>query len=221
MATENVTNSSLYPPTVIIPTLVFDVTRAATSASCILSVVGTAVIFVTYILWQDVRSTSRKILVYISAADFVFVVCNFLGIWNVPSPSACFVQSFTKTAAVMSSTFWTVALAVFLYVSTALEQVRLAEKLMWLFHAVCWLVPLAVAATAASCGVLGESHFIDGAGWCWIKETSLSHKEEIMWMLLTGMLWQMVAFPVILVLYVLLKIRLRKIVSSTQSIAFE
>lgn len=194
-----------------------------------LSIVGTLFIFITFYLWKDIRSNSRKILMYISIADLLVVICHIAGVWYIPDLNACIVQAFVNIFAMMSSTFWTAAMAIYLYVTACRRQFQLSLKMMAWFHIICWFVPLTMASFALTFGELGRSGFLGAAGWCWVQTYNPfkneeknedyrpfhtpSHEEQVLWMILTDYLWKVVAFCIIIILYTLLKFKLREAVS--------
>ena len=192
----------------------FHATMILTTISATLSILGSVFIFVTYCLWEDVRSSSRKILVCITLADFLAATCHMAGVWYIPIFSACIAQAFLTNFALMSSAFWTVAMAIYLYVSGARRQVQLAQKMMIWFHVICWLVPLISTCLALWFDALGRSAFFGAAGWCWIrnKDSHFTRKEQIQWMIWTDYFWRIIAFGIIIVLYTLLRYKLRQAV---------
>ena len=190
--------------------------RTLVTITCILSLLGASVIIVTYIVWKDMRSTSRKILVYISIADSVVAVSYMFGTFlpQNTNSAACTTQSFFSTTACLWSFFWTLFLAIFLYTTIALQKPRTAEKMFWIFHGIGWGVPLFIVSLALSENVLGNDRDIYSSAWCWIKVQgsgkSLQDNSYVMWMLVTGKAWEILVFVLILIFYGLLKWHLRE-----------
>lgn len=180
----------------------------------ILSLFGTLFIIVSFFLWKDIRTTSRRILVYISIADFLTCVATIAAITNfwlsrTENKEVCFVQSIIGTFSVLCSFFWTVSLALHLYISVCWKNSRLAERLLYLFHVFGWGIPTIIVTVAASTHKLGDNGNKVSAGWCWIN-IKLSWYEQIEWMLLAGKLWEIMAFCAIVVLYALVKRNMKK-----------
>ena len=48
--------------------------------SAVLSIIGSLLIISTYVLWKDLRTTTRRLLVYLSACDFVTALFNLIGL---------------------------------------------------------------------------------------------------------------------------------------------
>jgi G protein-coupled receptor 157 len=163
-----------------------------------LSIFGSLTIILTYFIFQDLQSTTRKFLVYISFGDF-FTVYPYLIVAWLPHNSEwsdsinCKVQSFVTTTAVMWSFFWTSSLAIYLYLVIVRKNQEQADKLMPYFHVINWGLPLALVTAACIKHMLGGEGSIDSGGWCWI---SLKHGRAIArgWMLACGKLWEMLSY---------------------------
>lgn len=183
------------------------------SISGFLSIIGTLIIIFTFFKWKDVQSTSRQILVFISIADFFAVVGNTVSLLSPPNSTVCTVQSIIGSFFILSSFFWTVFLAVYLYVACTHKMVVLAERLMVPFHLVGWGVPCIIVCTGAITGKFGNNGDTVSSGWCWIRTTGLSREEQIKWMLIAGKFWEVLAFVVITMLYILIKRGMRQDVS--------
>ena len=140
------------------------------------------------------------------------------GVWYIPTYGACVTQAFLTVFAINSSTLWTAAMAIYLYIITSRRQIQLAQKMMFWFHLICWFVPLIMACLALIFGKLGRSGFIGAAGWCWIQTynnygKTLSYSQQVLWMILTNFMWKVIAFGIIITLYTLLRLKLKEAVS--------
>ncbi|XP_069545167.1 G-protein coupled receptor 157 [Brachyistius frenatus] len=172
--------------------------------SCALSFAGSSLIILTYILWSDLRTTPRKLLVYLSVSDWLSAVSYAFGVWRVfRSDSAeCIAQGSISTFANTSSFFWTVAIAVYLYIFIVKSSQRVADSLVLLFHLVSWGVPLAITVVAVCLNKIGYDASEVSVGWCWV---SIYAPDRILWMLLTGKIWEFLAYLTLPVLYILIK----------------
>lgn len=188
--------------------------RVLVSVFSALSLFGASVIIITYIIWKDIRSTSRKILVYISIADCVTVGSYLFGAWLPPNTNSlyCTAQSFLATTANLWSFFWTTFLAVFLYLTVARQRLRLAKTMFYVFHFIGWGVPLLIVCIALERDVLGNDRDIYSSAWCWIRvqNSGESNAPIIFWMLITDKLWEISMFIIVLVFYSLLKCHIRE-----------
>lgn len=188
-----------------------------TTITSILSFFGTLFIIVSYFVWKDIRSKSRRILVYISIADFctaVATVAATASFWLTGSETkqVCFIQSIIGTLSVLCSFFWTAFMAVYLYLNVCKKTSRLANRLLYFFHMCGWGVPVVIVSIGASTNKLGNNGDQVTSGWCWVNKT-LPWNEQVLWMFLAGKLWEIMACLVIVLLYGLLKRSMAKKVS--------
>lgn len=186
-----------------------EVNKALTTISASFSLLGTFLIIATFVAWKDFRSKSRRILVYISIADFFIAGGNLLGVWLVDENSnACKAQSFISTCASLWSFFWTVFLGLYMYTAVASKQGNKADVMVKFFHVIGWGVPLVIVSVALGLGKLGKEN-VDTAGWCWI-DGRLKQEEKKIWMFITGKAWEISAYFLCSIFYLMLKCRIRK-----------
>ncbi|XP_071332074.1 G-protein coupled receptor 157 [Trachinotus anak] len=172
--------------------------------SCALSFVGSSLIVLTYIVWSDLRTTPRRLLVYLSVSDWLSAVSYAFGVWRVFQTDSvdCIVQGAVSTFANTSSFFWTVAIAVYLYVFIVRSSQRVADSLELIFHLVSWGVPLIITIAAVSLNKIGYNASEMSVGWCWVR---IHAPDRVLWMLLTGKIWEFLAYLTLPVLYILIK----------------
>uniref|UniRef100_A0A3P8TUQ5 G protein-coupled receptor 157 n=1 Tax=Amphiprion percula TaxID=161767 RepID=A0A3P8TUQ5_AMPPE len=146
--------------------------------SCALSFLGSSLIILTYIIWSDLRTTPRRLLVYLSVADWLSAVSYAFGVWRVFRSDSvdCVVQGAISTFANTSSFFWTVAIAVYLYIFIVRSSQRVADSLVLSFHFVSWGVPLAITIAAVCLNKIGYD--------------AIHAPDRVLWMLLTGKIWE-------------------------------
>lgn len=106
--------------------------------SCALSFLGSLLIIITYIIWADLRTTPRKLLVFMSVADLLSAISYSFGVWKIFDEDSldCIVQGAISTFANTSSFFWTVAIAIYLYIFIVRSSQRVADSLVLYFHLV-------------------------------------------------------------------------------------
>ncbi|XP_029974796.1 G-protein coupled receptor 157 [Salarias fasciatus] len=185
-------------------TVVYLSEQVVVLCSCALSFLGSTLIIATYILWSDLRTTPRRLLVYLSVADWLSAVSYAYGAWSAfraDSPE-CVAQGAVSTFSNTSSFFWTVAIAVYLYVFIVRCSQRAADSLVLPFHLVSWGVPLAITVAAVCLNKIGYNASEVSVGWCWIR---IQAPDRVLWMLLTGKIWEFLAYVTLPVLYVLIK----------------
>lgn len=136
-----------------------------------LSIAGCFMIIATYILYREIRSSSRHIIICISISDLILSVANLIGdkYDDQYTTSFCKIQSFIGSTAVSCSFMWTMMLSVFLYICLVKEKLKYAVSLIhpW-FHLVCWLFPLGINVVALLLGKLGNNSDMVASGVCWI-----------------------------------------------------
>lgn len=172
--------------------------------SCTFSFFGSLLIIVTYIIWPDLRTTPRKLLVFLSVADLLSVVSYAYGVWSVFETDSvdCIVQGAFSTFANTSSFFWTVAIAIYLYILIVKSSQRLADSLVLFFHITSWGVPLGITVAALCLHKIGYDASEVSVGWCWV---SVQAPDNVLWMLLTGKIWELLAYITLPILYILIK----------------
>ncbi|XP_045155141.1 G-protein coupled receptor 157, partial [Echinops telfairi] len=188
------------PPTVLVPS-----ERAVVLLSCALSALGSGLLVATHALWPDLRSPARRLLLFLSLADLLSAASYFYGVLqDFSGPSwDCVLQGALSTFANTSSFFWTVAIALYLYFSIVRgAHGPRAGRLLWAFHLVSWGVPLAVTVAAVLLKKIGYDASDVSVGWCWID---LEAKDRALWMLLTGKLWEILAYVTLPVIYILIR----------------
>ncbi|KAM5322062.1 G-protein coupled receptor 157-like isoform 2-T2 [Glossophaga mutica] len=188
------------PPTELVPS-----ERAVVLLSCVLSALGSGLLVATHALWPDLRSQARRLLLFLSLADLLSAVSYFYGVLqDFSGPSwDCVLQGALSTFANTSSFFWTVAIALYLYLSIVrATRGHRAGLLLWAFHIVSWGVPLTITVVAVILNKIGYDSSDVSVGWCWID---LEVEDRVLWMLLTGKLWEMLAYVTLPVLYLLIR----------------
>ncbi len=148
--------------------------RIVVIAVCVLSILGASLIILTYVLYKDLRTTARQLLVNLSVANIVIAVSHIAGtfivqkfvekkddrvVFVVDTDPVCSAQAAFTMFGALSSLLWTMTLAVYMFVMIVLSRPRLAKKLMYIFYPVCWGGPLVLTVCFAAIGYLG---FIPG-----------------------------------------------------------
>ncbi|KXJ24358.1 G-protein coupled receptor 157 [Exaiptasia diaphana] len=200
-----------------------EVNQVLSTVAGSLSIFGTIMIFITFALWKDMRTTSRKILVFISIGDLFTAMVNVSGVsmsstTGILDMTFCKIQSFVNIAAILSSFFWTVYLSIFLYLSLCGLRREREKKVMFVFHVTAWGIPLIVALSAASVGnAFGQTSISDG--WCWISR-NLSSNLLLFWMFFAGKGWEILSYLAITIFYIKAKIVLKRKMCSSSSTPF-
>jgi hypothetical protein len=183
-----------------------------------LSAFGSVAIIVTYFLWRDLQTTTRRILVYISIGDFFATYPSLVIFWTKEYEEdgfSCKLQSFITSTAIMWSFFWTTSLAIYLYIALVKRRYDTSEKLMVIFHVINWCLPTILLGAALYERQLGSTDSKSTAGWCWIKIGD-NRKSAVIWMLICGKFWEMISYVINGVLYYYITIKIKKEVSFSE-----
>ena len=168
-----------------------------TVISSLLSIFGSSLIIVSYLLWKDVRkSTARAILLFLAIADFltaagylwsaIVYLLNFSSVYNTNGVAssntsinftwACRIESFWDTYFPLVSFFWTAHLAIYFVVTLVFLKPGLAKKLMIPFHLTAWFIPLILCIVGVWTGWLGpngpsanETEDVTAGAWCFVS----------------------------------------------------
>ncbi len=182
--------------------------KTLVSIFCLLSIAGSLLIIITFIVWSDIRTGARTILVYLSVSDLLASAANLYGtIRDFNSDTTdCIIQSGISTFGDISSFLWTISLAVYMYVTIVRVDKTRADRLLIPFHAISWGIPVIIIVGAVLSGGLGYDASYISVGWCWVN---LDGKLFLLWILLAGKLWEILAYIILPVLYLLVKKHIR------------
>ncbi|XP_048375516.1 G-protein coupled receptor 157 [Sphaerodactylus townsendi] len=177
--------------------------RAAVLGSCALSAAGSGLLVATHARWPELRTRPRQLLLWLSLADLLSAAAYFYGALRAfRGPSwDCVAQGALSSFANTSAFFWTVAVALELYLAIV-RGAPARPALLALFHALSWGVPLVITAVAVALKKIGYDASDVSVGWCWID---IEAKDRVLWMLLAGKLWEILAYFTLPVFYILIR----------------
>ena len=177
-----------------------------------LSILGALIIITTFLMWPDLRTNSRRIIVFISIGDLFVAISNITGLYTKPPAdgTTCKIQATLNIMAVLSSFLWTTYLSCYFYLTICKKiSTQVESRMMLFFHATAWGIPLLLAAIAYGVEAVGNSHDLVSSGWCWITSHQLWWK-MVLWMCIAGKGWEILAYIAITVFYVLVKLQIRR-----------
>lgn len=137
---------------------------------------------------------------------------NILGVWHQTQKAtqACQAEGFLIIFSVTSSFFWTSCLTIHLYLIIMNKNHLISHsKKMFIFHAISWGLPLALAFIALGCDVIGPSPSLNEnktyiklttGGWCWIKNFDDDEMKTVAWTMMTWKFWELSSYLLITVL---------------------
>lgn len=161
---------------------------AVSLVSCSLSVVGSIITILPYLLWKDVRTGLRRVITYLAIADFftasgyIMASINYI-VYNRKTnhmkssnskgepctrfDEVCQIQAYISSWSSYSMFWWTLLLALFFYWAVVKGGTKKVEKYFPLYHVLSWGSPILVMFPLLATGSLGYSLFAAG-GWCFI-----------------------------------------------------
>ena len=221
-----------------------DALRAVVGVTCFLSIVGSLLIILSYLLFKDLRTTARLILLHLSLADFGVAFSNLFGdvykfyrfancatldrpdlplLYPPLQNNLCIAQAFFAHFSTISSVLWTMMLAAYMYtVVTKIKEGPESNRwFMFFSYAFCYGMPLALNIWMLSTHKLGFSPF-DTSGWCGTiitnaHEVAEHHRRDYVTAVLGYDLWIVLTTVFIVAIYVSLHFYVRKEVGVTLS----
>lgn len=195
---------------------------------CVLSILGSLAIVVTYALLKEIRSKARELLVHISLMDFMYTIANLVGLMipyrdHLPAScngsycgkdhktysNVCQTQAFLALYGTIGSVLWTLALAVYLYYRTVSRDVTVTRRLVIVLYIVCYALPLYVSLWLLLDGHMGYPHnALSGAGWC-----SINDDADDLVVLMSYDIWIWLGIIVLIPLYLVIHVHIRHQVS--------
>lgn len=167
-------------------------TLPATLVSSSLSIVGSALIIISFALWSAVRkSTARKMLLFLAIADFFTavgflsaVIHHYVFIHIYKSKQGfrnnehnyilfCRGQAFVTVYFQCVSFFWTAYLAIYFTVILVFNKPKLGMKLFQPFVFTAWGVPLIICGYLLASKRFGIGDSRSTVGWCFIDNRFL------------------------------------------------
>lgn len=192
--------------------------RAAVSVSCILSILGSLLIIISFII-QKHRTKAREILVHISFMDLGVGLANLIGALvyfdrfyetvDGASPHIdhlCKTQAFFAEYCTLTSIFWTAALAAYLYlVILHHRQPILAQIFLRACYFVCYGLALLISVWLVLTDRLGYSPY-DSSGWCSLIALDPKTGETDMFVLVFAYeIWVYLAAILIVIMYLAIR----------------
>ena len=186
-----------------------------TTTAASLSLIGALLIIITFIMWPDLRTNSRRMIMFISIGDFSVALFNIIGIYNPSSDNEiCRMQSLVTNVAILSSFMWTLNLSFYFYLTICRKiSAEYERRIMQLLHLIGWGIPILIGIIAFTMGAYGFSRNVLTPGWCWISENQKWWK-VVMWMFITGKGWEIISYICIFKFYLLVILQIRREVCS-------
>ena len=166
--------------------------------TCVLSVFGASLIILTYVLFKDLRTTARQLLVNLSVADIFVAGSHFAGLltnYRRFSTKPCFytngdvsttdtwcdIQGGLTMFGTIASFLWTIGVAVYLLFVIVLRRPVAAKRLVYTLYVLCWGIPAALVIAFGVAGYLGFEENVDigELGSCCPLSCRLMHAQVV------------------------------------------
>lgn len=202
--------------------------RSVVGVTCLLSMAGSILIIFSYLVFRDLRTKARLILVHLSIGDFGVALANLFGavfhfdrhynhsITLEPKPVnyLCQGQAFVAHFSTISSVLWTIILAVFMYTFiTKMSKLstnanKAFNKYMSFSYLFCYGVALYITLWMLLTSRLGFAPY-ESSGWCAIIERN-HHGEDYIAAVFGYDLWIVLTFILIIVIYISLHVFIKQ-----------
>ena len=152
--------------------------------TCSLSVIGSLLMILPYVLWKDLRTGVRAIVTFLAIADLFTALGYVMGSFNYITyennrkdseikacqefDTVCQIQAYISSWSSLSSFWWTAILAFYLYWTIAKGDTQKVNRYFPLYHILAWSSPLLVMFPLLATHSLGYSLFA-ASGWCFIR----------------------------------------------------
>ena len=174
---------------------------AIVQISCLLSMIGSALVVFTWAYPIQNRSKHARILLFwLSVADFMTSFFYFFQTFGFQDSNETFCKVFALLDIFfpVASFIWTSFVAYYIYFVITMRTfpgVLVWKRMLFNFHVICWFVSLLVVVLVAAFSKEGSSSADDDAmnddgglsntgGWCWI--TASDRVEKFYWELIGG-----------------------------------
>ena len=181
------------------------------------SLLGSFLIILTFIIFRDIRTTSREILAHLSLADMLSSAALVWGVaasYDSSSELGCQIQSVLLIYFGISEVLWTCALAFYLFVIITRESEWGRSGCPRSLLLICWGVGLIITPVACGLGKTGvDKRYWNTARWCLVRgaedKKMGGSAQYVLWSMIVGDGWNFLAIAWTLVFYILTKRHLR------------
>lgn len=197
--------------------------RTVVGITCGLSIIGSLLIILSYIIHKKNRTKSREILVHISLMDLGVGLSNLIGVLvyydqfysysddgfyeaQVYIDNLCKTQAFFAAYCSLGSIFWTTALAGYLYIAILYHQnPKFSVYFLRFCYFLCYGLAFTISIWLVLSHKLGYSPF-DSSGWCsLIVKDPVSGKSNLFVVVFAYDLWMYFAIFLIIVFYIAIR----------------
>jgi len=137
-----------------------------------LSIVGSVLLILSYVLFRQLRSKSRLLITHLAVANLLDALPNFIAVFmnygttfkalrqksiNCGNTShfsnssvetycnLCVYLEFISNVGSLSTMFWTVCVCTHFFLLVSYRNIKLASRLTYAYYVITWLVPLGIS----------------------------------------------------------------------------
>ena len=169
--------------------------RSVVGITCILSMLGSILIIISYFYVKELRTTARQLLVNLSLMDFCVGLTNLVGIsvyfdgyyYNKTSGSTvnasddinalCKTQAFFALFSTFASILWTITLAVYMYI-TVFRYKPIVNRLYFVAYPFNYGLAFGLCIWLVLTNRLGHSPY-NSSGWCSLILVKKDHSIDL------------------------------------------
>ena len=163
--------------------------RVVTIVVCLLSVIGSLLIVLSFCCSRELRTKLRAYVLFISLMDIMYSSANLvgasidfgqylnqtrLGEWRFNPPptldAVCIAQGAFAVYGTLASILWTVCMAAYVYFGVLCylkeRYERMLHGIYYSSHLISWLLPLYITAWALGMGQIAYTPWGSFGGWC-------------------------------------------------------
>ena len=209
-------------------TPVEDAMKIVSGVTCLLSIIGSLAIILSYIFIREIRSKARELLVHLSIMDLIYTTANFVGLIlpyekhllrhpTVPEyynyKRLCKAQAFFAVYGTIGSILWTLGLAVYLYYRVVSHDHRITKRVVMVLYVVCYILPLYPSLWLLVRGHLGYPQSArESGGWCTVligKDIKESKGDQDLLLIMVDDIWIWLTFIIMLPIYLVVHCQIR------------
>ncbi len=143
-----------------------------------LTMTGSVIVILSYICVKSLRSQARQIVLNLSLMDFGIGLANLTGsainfdkyysqndTVSDTVDALCKTQAFIALFATFASVFWTMSLAVYMYIMVFHSFQKSIGMYLPVCYVICYLLPVVLSLWLLFTGRLGNAPY-NSSGWC-------------------------------------------------------
>jgi G protein-coupled receptor 157 len=197
--------------------------RIFASIMSFFSLSGAFIIIISYVIFKDIRTTARLVLVHLSLADFATGLTNLIGAIVYYSglidncqhhnkthhnlslscnsyKNLCKAQAFFASYFTIASILWTLFLAIYVYTLVYYTYQDFGKWVIRAGYVICWGMPLLVSLWFVITSKLGNTKH-GGGGWCSLRVEKRNGKLSFVTVIFGSDMWVIITFIMIFILY--------------------